>query len=248
MRKLFIISTGIYICFLILFSFNTSIAVAFESSVEVNISEGEQCGNGGPYTGKAYEVIQKRYNNTSVKCASDSQCLPIECIFGQKVDGKELEGQDKVGYGCISPNGPYKQLDAKDIELCVQNKENEYYTRIDCTQKAEGLERGIFTKGLSPECFACGICSQKDVFQEVVNIIAFIYSIVGGLAVIVLIIGAIMYITAAGSSERVQLAKRAITSAIIGLIIVLVAVVLINAVLGLLGIQNTGSFLNPTLK
>ncbi len=57
----------------------------------------------------------------------------------------------------------------------------------------------------------------------------------GALAVIVLIIGGLMYITSAGSPERAGAAKKALTAGIIGLIIIIVGKALLFVTAKLLG-------------
>lgn len=109
---------------------------------------------------------------------------------------------------------------------------------------------GIFTKGLSPKCFNCGDCSQKDVFQEFVNIFTFILQISGSLAVLILVIGGIMYMTAAGDQQKTGKAKAALTAAVVGIIIVLTSFLIISFVLKSLGYTNADSWytFSVTLK
>ncbi len=60
-------------------------------------------------------------------------------------------------------------------------------------------------------------------------------SIVGGLAILFIIYGGFIYITSAGNQQRVELAKKTLTYAILGLVLV----VLIGLIFGII----TGGFL-----
>jgi len=58
--------------------------------------------------------------------------------------------------------------------------------------------------------------------QDILNTIqVWLLSIVGGLTILFLIIGGVQYITSAGNTARAEMAKKTITYAIIGLIIVI---------------------------
>lgn len=62
------------------------------------------------------------------------------------------------------------------------------------------------------------------------SIVTFVLSLVGAVAVIILIISGIMWITAAGNEERITSAKRMATAAVIGLIVVLASYAIISLV------------------
>ncbi len=65
----------------------------------------------------------------------------------------------------------------------------------------------------------------KNIFNEG-------YAVAGLIAVIVIIVGGIQYITAGGDPSKVAKAKNAILYAVIGLIIVILAAVITNFVIG----------------
>lgn len=110
----------------------------------------------------------------------------------------------------------------------------------ECIVKGAQAERGILTQGLSDECVGCGECSQCDILKVIQNIVQFILKIAGPLAILAIILGGFLYVTSGGSEERAQMAKKAITAAIIGFVIVLVAWVLVNFIIQTLtgGSQN----------
>ena len=62
-----------------------------------------------------------------------------------------------------------------------------------------------------------------------------ILSIVGSLALLVLIFGGVMYMTSTGEEQRILTAKKIITFAIIGLVLILISYSVIKVLEGLLG-------------
>jgi len=79
-----------------------------------------------------------------------------------------------------------------------------------------------------------GISTEASTENQVYTIIQGVLAIVGGFAVLSLIVGGFMYITSAGATERIEQAKLIITYSIVGLIIILLAftiVATINAIL-----------------
>lgn len=68
--------------------------------------------------------------------------------------------------------------------------------------------------------------------QFVVNALNIVYFIAGVIAVIVIIVGGIMYATSAGDQGNVTKAKGLITYAIAGLVVILSAFAITNFVIG----------------
>lgn len=73
------------------------------------------------------------------------------------------------------------------------------------------------------------------IFKTIVNILLYI---IGAIAVIVLIIGGIRYVTSGGDSSAVTAAKNTILYAIIGIIVAILAYAIVNFVLGTLAVNN----------
>lgn len=71
--------------------------------------------------------------------------------------------------------------------------------------------------------------------QIAANVLNWLLSIIGIIAVIALIIGGGMYLTAYGDDDRIQKAKKIITYAIIGIVVALAALVIVKEVGKLLG-------------
>lgn len=66
--------------------------------------------------------------------------------------------------------------------------------------------------------------SNDNVLLEVAYVvIQFALTIAGSLAVIGLIIGGYLYISSAGSTERIELAKKTVTYSVISLVVILIA-------------------------
>ncbi len=70
----------------------------------------------------------------------------------------------------------------------------------------------------------------NDVWVIALNIITWLMVTAGYVALVFIIIGGFEYITAAGEPSKIEKGKSAITNAIIGLIIVLISVVIVQAV------------------
>ncbi len=71
----------------------------------------------------------------------------------------------------------------------------------------------------------------KTLSQIVISTIRVLTGIIGSLSVLMLVVGGIMYITSAGT-DRTDTARKIITSAIIGLIIAILSLVIVNFVIG----------------
>ena len=71
-----------------------------------------------------------------------------------------------------------------------------------------------------------------DLKDTVVNIIQWVLGILALVAVVMIIIGGFQWMTAAGNEERIEKAKKVISAAVIGLIIVLLAWAIVIFVAG----------------
>ncbi|MDZ7798819.1 MAG: pilin [Patescibacteria group bacterium] len=71
-----------------------------------------------------------------------------------------------------------------------------------------------------------------DLRDTVVNIIQWVLGILALVAVVMIIIGGFQWMTAAGNEERIEKAKKVISAAVIGLIIVLLAWAIVIFVAG----------------
>ncbi len=55
-------------------------------------------------------------------------------------------------------------------------------------------------------------------------------TIVAGLAVLMILIGGVLYVTAAGDSSRMDLAKKTVEGSVIGLVIAIVSLVIVQTI------------------
>jgi len=91
---------------------------------------------------------------------------------------------------------------------------------------------GNSNTGGSADSWVSNALSLRDI---AVNVLDLLLSIIGIIAMISMIIGGIMYLTAAGDERRIDKGKEIFKYSIIGIIVALSAVVVINEVNALLG-------------
>ena len=90
--------------------------------------------------------------------------------------------------------------------------------------------RGTYEVNIS-ECSIPPERSQDNLMGTLTTIVNVIVAIVGFVAVVMIIIGGIMYTTSSGDAARVKKAKDTIMYGIIGLVIALLAFAIVNFVL-----------------
>ena len=66
--------------------------------------------------------------------------------------------------------------------------------------------------------------------QIATNVLNFLLSIVGILAIIMLVVGGIMYLTAAGDEDRIDSGKKIVKYSIIGIVVALAALVIVSQI------------------
>jgi hypothetical protein len=66
-----------------------------------------------------------------------------------------------------------------------------------------------------------------DIIQNVIN---FGLAVAGGVAMLLLVVGGFLYVTAAGDESRIEKAKKTIKGAIIGIIFILLSGIIVNTV------------------
>jgi hypothetical protein len=77
-----------------------------------------------------------------------------------------------------------------------------------------------------------GGCDAKALPNNINTIISTLFTVAGAVAVIILVVGGIRYITSTGDSQRIKAAKDTILYAIIGLVVVIVARAIVGYVAG----------------
>lgn len=124
--------------------------------------------------------------------------------------------EDKIGQD--KKNLAYSGLGLILI-IIADNVINNVFYKIDLTRPPS-------VGGAKP-----GINSVQGV-QEIVGATNFIVSIVGPLAILMLIAGGIMYITAAGKDEQINKAKKLIVVTLVGIIIIYGAFAIVSTFIG----------------
>lgn len=104
-----------------------------------------------------------------------------------------------------------------------------FETRGDELSFAEYEPGGSFE--LAEEGYAEALTTTGDVKDFVITVVNFLLGFLGLLAVIIVIYGGILYVTAAGEDEKTQKGKKAITYAAIGLLIVMGSFAFVNTII-----------------
>ena len=173
---------------------------------EVNITTPgvtPRCGNGNPEDGEACDL------------GSNNGVCPAKCSTACKVNtcGGTTDPGAGTGTASAAATGPFT-FNIGDLTATPT---------IDNTGCATGQTK--FTKGILAG-LPCdkAIDSLADVLKLIRNIMyIFILPIVGTLFVIMIIVGGIVYMSSAANPKRIELGKKILTAAIIGLIITILA-------------------------
>ena len=78
--------------------------------------------------------------------------------------------------------------------------------------------------------FGCAPAGANSASQLILGLISIALSVAGLVAVLFLIVGGFRYIVAAGNEEQVESAKKTITHAIIGLVIIILSFVIVRVI------------------
>jgi type IV secretory pathway VirB2 component (pilin) len=95
-----------------------------------------------------------------------------------------------------------------------------------------------FSGGLQPpseEGYDPSLTQETNLRDYVVNVVNFILGFLGLVAVIMIIYGGFMYVTAGGQEEQTTKGKKSIMYAIIGIVVILISFALVNTVIRGLG-------------
>ncbi len=80
------------------------------------------------------------------------------------------------------------------------------------------------------ECAQTGLPCDTSLSQFIIKIINIALSVAGLIAVLFLIIGGFRYITSAGNEETAEQAKKIITNAIIGIVVIILSFVIVRVI------------------
>ena len=85
-----------------------------------------------------------------------------------------------------------------------------------------------------PACTATGNCGICDFIDTFINILQWVLGLVAGLALVFMVWHGFSWLTAAGSSEKIESGKKGITHAILGMLIVLAGWQIVNIIIVIL--------------
>lgn len=77
--------------------------------------------------------------------------------------------------------------------------------------------------------------TQLSLSEILINVLNFLLGVVGILSIIILVIGALMYLTAAGDENRIEDGKKAVTYSVIGITLALAAMVIVRQIAAFFG-------------
>lgn len=92
-----------------------------------------------------------------------------------------------------------------------------------------GFQGGL--QAPNPAGYAAGLTKATDARTYILNVTNFALGFLGLIAVVVIIYGGFMYVTAAGVQEKAEKGKKSLTYAIIGIIMILGSFAIVNTVL-----------------
>jgi len=87
----------------------------------------------------------------------------------------------------------------------------------------------------NPDCACCGDCSLDDFLWIGANVANIIFRYMGVVALVLFVIGGIIWMTSGGAPEKIGLGKNIIKGAVIGLIIIIGSSFIIDTVLDAIG-------------
>lgn len=64
----------------------------------------------------------------------------------------------------------------------------------------------------------------------VMSVLQFVVTLVGVIAVLVIVVAGIMYMTSGGDTNRVQIAKKALSAGVIGLAIAILSLIIVKTI------------------
>lgn len=92
----------------------------------------------------------------------------------------------------------------------------------------------------------CGDYAISDFLALAINISKFVFGIIGSLTLLMFVYGGVMFLISAGSADKVGQAKKIITAAVVGLLIVFGSWLIINFVFKAMGLNWQGEVEMPT--
>ncbi len=87
---------------------------------------------------------------------------------------------------------------------------------------------GFLWKSVTYGCKKCGICEIVDIVHVVRNFITGSVEIIGGLALLFFVYGAVLLVASSGNTDRVQRGRQVMTSTVLAMLAVILAWSIVN--------------------
>ena len=100
--------------------------------------------------------------------------------------------------------------------------------------------RTCTVNGVVHDAAYCGNYEINDFIVLAINVSKWILGMVGSLTLVMFIYGGVLFLVSGGGSEKISQAKKIIVAAIIGLVIVFASYLIIQFVLGSMGLTWSG--------
>lgn len=168
-------------------------------------------------------VAAQTNNTNSTTSSSSAAAKSSQCTTDTK--GHQV---------CVVPNDPKTK---KLVNYICERKDSKNQT---VTVTVPSCYVGGFFDPNDPEDVRCACCGDCDVSRFLalgIKIAQWILGLSGSAALVIIVYGGFLWILSGGDPGRIDKGKKALTGAVIGVIIVLTAWLIINFILGIL-VQN----------
>lgn len=109
---------------------------------------------------------------------------------------------------------------------------------ISCGNRTFTCKRGGWFSGVKDECYCCGQCTPDDLLVVGNTVLKWLFGIIGAVGLALFVWGGFKFITSAGSGSEVTAGKKAMTNAVIGLVIMFSAGAVVVRIQSSLGIDK----------
>lgn len=92
--------------------------------------------------------------------------------------------------------------------------------------------QGFISPTDNPQAISTATGGQGSFRQLALTIVNFFLTFLGLIAVVMIIYGGFLYVSAAGNQEKIESAKKIIMYAVIGIVVILLSFAIVNTVLG----------------
>ncbi len=126
----------------------------------------------------------------------------------------------------------------KDSSCACDYQNNDFI--CDCTCQKDNMVKKCYVGTFisNPVCACCGDCTLNDMIGLFTNQANRILKLSGIFAMLLLVVGGIVWMTSGGSAERVKKGTDIIKGTVIGLIIIFIAFTIVRIVMQALGTES----------